>query len=63
MLEVLQVVLSLYLVASRRVEQLYGLFRIHPIDVDQIPADQVAGPVQTVGAVDSNQLVVICVVS
>lgn len=61
-LQVIQIVLPLNAVAPRRVEQLHSLFRIHPIYVDQIPADQIACTVQTMGAVDSNQLVVFSIV-
>ena len=34
-----------------------GVLRIHPVHVDQVPADQVTGAIQAVGAVDSDQFV------
>lgn len=59
--QVHHVVLPLHVVSTARVEQLYGLLWIQPIHVDQVPADQVAGSVQAMCAVDSDQPVVIAI--
>uniref|UniRef100_UPI003AAE868F uncharacterized protein n=1 Tax=Centroberyx gerrardi TaxID=166262 RepID=UPI003AAE868F len=61
-LQVFQIVLPLDVVTPRRVEELHGGLGVQPVHVDQVPADQVAGAVEPVGAVDSDQLVVVRVV-
>lgn len=60
-LQVMQVVLPLNGVTAGRVKQMHRLPGVHPIHVDQIPADQVPGAVQAVGAVHANQLIVLLI--
>lgn len=44
---------------SAGVEELHGRRRIQTVHVDEVPADQVPGAVQAMGAVNSDQLAVV----